>query len=484
MGLSMMLESGRSPLIDAARALRFLAVFGFVHGFHEWIELFLLNNPELVLTNQTLFEWVRLSLLILSFTFLLIYALLSLQPQRMTFWKTLIGLVSILAFFGVVLGLDYALHTHNAGEALGHVDVIARYALGFVGAGMACVALINQGHRSAADGHRILSRALYTASLGFGLYSLTQLIVSKQAFFPASWLNTTSFLAFIGVPIQAFRVFTAILITISLIRAVQISDEIRTQELWSAQQARMKALQQLEIEMDERELLRQEVMRHTVIVQEEERTRIARELHDETAQVLTAFNLHLASLERWVDRDCLGYQQVGQLKKLCSQMSESLYRMVHDLRPAQLDDLGLVPALEFLISEIQTRTGLQASLVIRGPRQRLDSLVETVIFRVTQEALLNVIRHAGVQMASVNLLYNTHLICLEVADQGNGFDPKQAFIPPRGFGLTAMRERVEAVGGYFELITAPGLGTRTIARIPLKERLLGKSLDQVDGEKA
>ncbi len=468
----MMLESGRLSSFDEARALRFLAGFGFVHGFHEWLELYLLNNPEFFLSHAPLFDWIRLSLLVFSFTLLLIFALLSLQPQRMTYWKTVIGLVTVLLFFGMILSLDYAVHTHNAREALEHVDVLARYALGFVGAGLACVALINQGMRAASFGRKALANTLTSAGLGFGLYSLTQLVVSRQIFFPASWLNTASFLEFIGVPIQAFRAATAIWITISLIRAVQISDISRKQELVSAQQAQIETLQQLQNEMEERAFLRQEVMRKTVIVQEEERTRIARELHDETAQVLTAFNLHLASLEQGVVQDCPGYQQIGQLKKLCSQMSDSLYRLVHDLRPAQLDDLGLAPALEFLVNEIQSRTGVKAKLVVRGSRQRLDSLVETVIFRVTQEALLNVIRHAGVQTASIDLLSSSNEIRLEVSDQGCGFNPAQIFIPPRGYGLIAMRERVEAVGGNFEVKTAPGSGTRVIVWIPLKERLL------------
>jgi signal transduction histidine kinase len=483
MGLSMLLESGRSPLIDEGRALRFLAAFGIVHGFHEWFELYLLNSPDLVIAHSPLFEWIRLSLLMISFTLLVIFSLLSLQPQGMTFQKTLIGLISIFLFFGIILGLDNLLHTHDAKKALEHVDVLARYALGIVGAGLACLALINQASRAASFGRRTLARSLYIAAVGFGLYSLTQLIVSRQDFFPASWLNTTAFLTFTGVPIQAIRAITAILITLSLIWAVQISDEIRKQELLSAQQARLEALRQLQHEMEERGFLRQEVMRHTVIVQEEERTRIARELHDETAQVLTAFKFHLASLERGISPDSFNYPQVGQLKKLCSQMSESLYRMVHDLRPAQLDDLGLVAALEFLVTENQERTGMIVNLVVRGTRRRLDSLVETVVFRVTQEALLNVIRHAGVKSASVDLFYSKQELRLEVSDQGCGFNPAQAFQPPKGFGLVAMRERVEAVGGDFEVMAAPGSGTRIIARIPLQERIFDTLVSSESQEK-
>jgi signal transduction histidine kinase len=472
MGLAIMLESGRSPSIDEARALRFLASFGFVHGFHEWLELYLIINPELAVAHTQLFEWIRLGLLILSFTLLILFSLLSLKPEKWTFQKTLVGLVCVFLIFAILLVLDYLLHAHTAKKALGHVDVLARYVLGVIGATLACGALINQGRQAFAKGRGKITGPLYSAAVGFGLYGLTQLVVSRQFFFPASWLNTASFMNLTGIPIQVFRAILAIFITISLIRMVQVSNDIRNEELLRAQQARVVALQQLQREMEARELLRQEIIRHTVIVQEEERARIARELHDETAQILTAFNLHLASLEQGVDPNNSGYQQVGRLKKLCSQMSESLYRLVHDLRPAQLDDLGLVSALEFLVIENQERTGMKMNLVVRGTRQKLGSFVETVIFRVTQEALLNVIRHAGVQSANIDLSYGSQEIRLEVSDQGNGFNPSQVFSPPRGFGLVAMRERVEAVGGQFEVIASPGSGTRVIALIPLDVKIL------------
>jgi two-component system NarL family sensor kinase len=105
--------------------------------------------------------------------------------------------------------------------------------------------------------------------------------------------------------------------------------------------------------------------------------------------------------------------------------------------------------------------------------------VETVVFRVSQEALWNIVRHAGVKTASIELIFSPEEIRLEVSDQGCGFDPSQAFLPPRGFGLAAMRERVEAVGGEFEVISAPGAGARLVAHFPQNVQLGSKTSESL-----
>jgi signal transduction histidine kinase len=142
---------------------------------------------------------------------------------------------------------------------------------------------------------------------------------------------------------------------------------------------------------------------------------------------------------------------------------------VRDLRPPQLDDLGLVPALHFLVDDEFKRLSLQVTLQIRGVQQRLDPLVETVIFRVAQEALTNVSRHARTRQASLELGYEAGLVRLRVSDSGAGFDPQADLSPPRGWGLAGMRERVAAIGGQFNLQSAPGSGTLVEAVVPLAE---------------
>jgi len=220
------------------------------------------------------------------------------------------------------------------------------------------------------------------------------------------------------------------------------------------------------LELTKRENLRSELLRHTVRAQEEERARIARELHDETSQVLTAFTLDLATLSKTIPNQRRARDLVERLQSLSRQMSQALYRLVHDLRPAQLDDLGLVPALEYL-KENSLSKGLDVSIAVEGRPRRLDPIVETVLFRVAQEALTNTVRHARTEQAKMSLHYKTQEILLRISDCGVGFNPVESFIPPRGWGLAGIRERVESVSGALKIDSTPGKGTIVEVTIPL-----------------
>ncbi|TSA47750.1 MAG: sensor histidine kinase, partial [Chloroflexi bacterium] len=224
--------------------------------------------------------------------------------------------------------------------------------------------------------------------------------------------------------------------------------------------------ERIQNELTKREALRRELLRHTVRAQEEERTRIARELHDETSQVLTAFSLDLATLRTVVCDRSEVKNLVDRLQALSKQMSQGLYRMVHDLRPAQLDDLGLISALEYLKDD-SVSVGLDVSMDIQGQARRLDSPIETVLFRVAQEALHNVVRHAQVRQARILLVYQSQEITLKIEDSGIGFNPVQSFAPPRGWGLAGMRERVESVGGQLIIESEPGKGTIVEVAVPV-----------------
>jgi two-component system sensor histidine kinase UhpB len=225
-------------------------------------------------------------------------------------------------------------------------------------------------------------------------------------------------------------------------------------------------LERIQEELTKREALRRELLRHTVRAQEEERSRIARELHDETSQVLTAFSLDLATLKTVVcDRAEVKFL-VERLQSLSKQMSQGLYRLVHDLRPAQLDDLGLIPAIEYLKDD-SVSSGLEVAIAIRGKARRLDPLIETVLFRVAQEALHNIVRHAQVSRAKITLEYQPQEINLKVEDSGTGFNPVESFVPPRGWGLAGMRERVESVGGQLNIVSKPGKGTIVEVDLPV-----------------
>jgi len=177
--------------------------------------------------------------------------------------------------------------------------------------------------------------------------------------------------------------------------------------------------------------------------------------------------MNLAALQNYAAGNSEVSSLVESLQGLSRQMAQGIYRMVHDLRPAQLDDLGLVAALQYLAEQEFRRTGLAVSLQVEGRRQRLDPLVETVVFRVAQEAITNVARHARCDHAEVCLTFSSRQVSLQVQDEGIGFLPVQGSGLPQGWGLEGMRERTEAIGGRFILNSVPGKGTAIEITIPL-----------------
>ena len=251
----------------------------------------------------------------------------------------------------------------------------------------------------------------------------------------------------------------ALLITVCLVRATQITENHLKAELLATQQARLDALEQ-------KESLRRELLRHTVRAQEEERSRIARELHDETAQTLTALSLEMATLRNLLPRRSASARTVERILELTRQVSQSLYRIMTGLRPAQLDELGVVQAINALVQRDHAPNGFSFSVEVSGAPCRLDAVVETVLFRVAQEALTNVARHSGVREGGVEIRFEEEQVALRVSDTGRGFDPAEPFRPPRGWGLEGMKDRVESLGGVLHIMSAPGQGVVIEARIP------------------
>jgi two-component system sensor histidine kinase UhpB len=264
----------------------------------------------------------------------------------------------------------------------------------------------------------------------------------------------------------------------NMLNAIWFVDQQRERNFLDAQRSRLEALEAVKRELELRAAMRRELLRHTVIAQEEERSRIARELHDETAQILAGFSLNLATLRGALPRRSPGQDTLKSLQDLSRQMSQGIYRLVNDLRPAQLDDLGLVAALQHLADLERSGLGLEVTVEVDGHRQRLDPLIETVIFRVAQEALSNVGRHARVNQAHLRLSFPPGEVRLQVSDQGIGFNPSGDLVPPQGWGLAGMRERVESVGGSFGILSEPGKGAQVEVTIPAS----GASEEKMDGQ--
>lgn len=205
--------------------------------------------------------------------------------------------------------------------------------------------------------------------------------------------------------------------------------------------------------------------------QEDERQRVARELHDEAAQALTSLLVHLRLLERAYTPE-QAQERVAELRQLTAQALEEVRRVALDLRPKILDDLGLVAALGWRVDELNTTGDMQASLSVEGIHGRLPRTLELVLYRVVQEALNNVARHSQATRVEVRLSQQGQTLRLEVTDNGRGFDP--AFLGQRGnggrgLGLLGMSERLSMVHGSIDWVSAPGQGTRLVAQVPVTE---------------
>lgn len=475
MGLAMTFEARRSPLLADARALWPLALFGLVHGTHEWLEMLLEIRSWFGLEVPGFTSALRLFMLVISFVFLVVFAIQILRPSEKLYTRQNLPLASaMLALFVVMIIITNLAHPSDAEHWIAHADVLARYMLAIPGAALAALALSRQARQAYREDRVSLGRSLRLAAVGFAFYGVAQVVVRPLDLFPAQYLNTAVFYEFTGFPVQAVRAGMALLITVGLVRASQIVEDERQRQLEVAQQARLDALARTQRELAEKEELRRQLLLHTVNAQEEERARIARELHDETAQFLTALSLNLATLRSTQPQTPQVNELLDRLQSLGRQMSQGISRMVRDLRPAQLDDLGLEAALSSLVDEERRHSGLDISVEVSGSQRRLDPLVETVLFRVAQEALTNIIRHADTDKSRLQLEYRPVEVILCVQDWGAGYDLHQASSLP-GWGIAGMRERVESIGGQLRLQSAPGKGTLVEAAIPLAEKITSDS---------
>lgn len=211
--------------------------------------------------------------------------------------------------------------------------------------------------------------------------------------------------------------------------------------------------------------------------QEEERMRLARELHDDTIQAVIALKQRVQLAQKSVKTQG-GHQALSELESLAEQTIENLRRLTRALRPIYLEDLGLVTALEMLVRETSQTNPLQVDFHQSGNERRLPREVELALYRIAQEALNNVVRHARAKRASLSIAFEKE-IKLEITDDGIGFSvPKSPtdFAPGGHFGLLGMRERADLIGGRLEVRSAQspkgeaGQGTRLVVHVPFPSR--------------
>lgn len=225
-------------------------------------------------------------------------------------------------------------------------------------------------------------------------------------------------------------------------------------------------------ELEHREQIRGELLRKLITTQEEERKRIARELHDEAGQSITAMMMSTsvgsASVpeERNADK-----ARLAETNELAKAVLSKIRKVISDLRPAVLDDLGLVPAIRAYAKQNAEDFGIETELELESLKKRLPSEIEISVFRVVQEALTNVVRHSGATVVKIRLGITDNVLNLTIQDNGKGFDTTSALAAngsDRRWGLLGMLERVALLSGTLNIASAEGAGTTIDVRIPLR----------------
>jgi signal transduction histidine kinase len=219
----------------------------------------------------------------------------------------------------------------------------------------------------------------------------------------------------------------------------------------------------LAVDLSER--IAQDSLRRVVETQELERRRLARELHDETGQALASILLGLKALDEKTD-DAAARTSIEELRELVVATLQDVRRLAVELRPSALDDFGLVAALERLADSFAEQSGISVDFQAALADERLPAAAETALYRIVQESLTNVVKHAQARRVSILLTRNDGAVKAVVEDDGRGFDPER--IREDGFGLVGMRERLALLGGRLEIESARDAGTTVAAEVPVR----------------
>jgi signal transduction histidine kinase len=230
---------------------------------------------------------------------------------------------------------------------------------------------------------------------------------------------------------------------------------------------RTHALEEVNARLREREAMRGELLRKVITAQEDERKRIARELHDETSQSLAALAMGLEAAGEAIRTG--GHPRLDDVKAIATRTLEDVHRLIFDLRPSVLDDLGLASAIEWYAERTLRKKGLSVRCECEELGPGMTQEMETALFRICQEAMSNVARHAQATAVLIEVGSDEKEIRISVEDDGRGFDSSEAASREsrRPWGLMGIRERAEILGGSAKIESAVGKGTRVEVRIPL-----------------
>ncbi len=248
---------------------------------------------------------------------------------------------------------------------------------------------------------------------------------------------------------------------------------------------RTAELERLYEALQEKEAIRAQLLKQVIHAQEAERKRVARQLHDELAQSLTGLLMSLDTAEEVLGPELQHVRdQLARTREITTRALEQTRHLILDLRPTMLDDLGLVPAIRWYAETHLKPTGALVVFRAEGRQQRLRPELETALFRIAQEAINNVVKHAHAREVRIRLIWELQQVVLEVEDDGQGFDMENLYARRHtgaGMGLLGMQERAEMLGGRLEISSQPGQGTRIKVWLPTNNEGITSDASAVAG---
>jgi signal transduction histidine kinase len=267
-----------------------------------------------------------------------------------------------------------------------------------------------------------------------------------------------------GFPVQVFRAAMAILIAIFMIhslRSFEAESRRQMDVLREAQLAERRRLGEI----------RAELLRHTVKAQESERKRIARELHDDSLQTLSALIMSVEMCR--LHPEMMTAERIVQMKETVSKVMQEMTKVIQNLRPTVLDDLGFEAGISWLIERNLKERGITCFLNLHElVEERIPPALQVTLFRIFQETTTNIARHAAAENVCIAMKNDDRTFIMSIEDDGKGFDTRTVFentMTGRGLGIMGMKERAAQVNGRFTVCSAPGQGTMVWCSVPLHE---------------
>lgn len=452
MGVALALQYRRFSSFRLTGELWQLAGFGLLHGLYEWGYVFIPIQAD-YLGRNTVLSLVSLDVVLAAASFAFLFQFgLELVTRGLGPWRVLrilpFGLFCLWVVYFLALrvrftGVDPEIWV-NAGE------IWARYLLALPGSVTAAWGLYLQCDEFRdVDLPRICFNVLGLAGAFTAYGVVAGAIVPPGAFFPASVVNTQTFFATTGLPVQIFRALCAVMMAYFTIRLLEMFD----------------------FEVDRR---LEEMERREAIAGE--RLRIARDLHDGIIQQIYAAGLHLENALFSLDGNPGAAEQVRDTMGRLNRAIQDIRRYILDLKPVNLEEKDLDAGLEALLQELKATALVQGELIWHGRRQ-VDLPVERLknLYLIVREALANAARHSRASVVEVEVTCQDGAVRVTIRDNGKGFDPGTMPGAGQGHGLSNMAQRAAALGGELSINSARGQGTEITVIIPLEGETSGAS---------